>query len=282
MTERSPASPGSVFLQGETACFVLSDGTCLSARIRHHAACRLLRLSLLPEGTLRLSVAPALPAARLLPQLRAALPWLEKAWAARPLQVEAHSLPESITLPLPDRHMQIRMAGSLAQGRLQASHLHGQAMLREQGARRLLLLEEENSLLLYGDMTEALAARLLQDWCRKQAETCLPVLLCSLARQHGFVVDSVQIRDQRSRWGSCSRSRSRPNSGRISLNWRAVLLPRDDAAFLCLHELCHIRQMNHSPAFRAALASLAPDWPDRERRLSRFWQELPWWARPGS
>ena len=51
---------------------------------------------------------------------------------------------------------------------------------------------------------------------------------------------------------------------------------------LCWHELCHLRQMNHSPAFRAELARFSPHWPDMEKALTRAWRELPWWALPVS
>ena len=276
---QAPSAPaGSVHLQDDEVCFVLADGTRLSARIRRHAACRLLRLSLAAQGRLRLSVAPGLSAARLLPQLRAALPWLEKAWASRPVQEEAHPLPAALCLPVAELSLPLRLEGSLAQGRHAAARPGTRSLLREQGAQRLLLLEDGTALRLYGDPVETLMARVLQDWCRAQAQRCLPPFLQALARRHGFVVRSVQVRDQRSRWGSCSRDKEQPDSGHIRLNWRAVLLPREDAVFLCLHELCHIRHMNHSPAYRAELARLAPDWAARERRLSRFWQELPWWA----
>lgn len=51
---------------------------------------------------------------------------------------------------------------------------------------------------------------------------------------------------------------------------------------LCWHELCHLRQMNHSPAYRAELARFSPHWPDMEKELNRAWRDLPWWALPGT
>ena len=49
---------------------------------------------------------------------------------------------------------------------------------------------------------------------------------------------------------------------------------------MCWHELCHLRHMDHSPAYRQALAKVSPDWKLQERRLTAFWRDLPVWARP--
>ncbi len=68
--------------------------------------------------------------------------------------------------------------------------------------------------------------------------------------------------------------------GRISLNWRALLLPMPLLEHLCWHELCHLRHMTHSPAYRAELARFSPQWPEREKALNAAWRGLPWWALP--
>ncbi|MDE5878507.1 MAG: M48 family metallopeptidase, partial [Desulfovibrio sp.] len=61
---------------------------------------------------------------------------------------------------------------------------------------------------------------------------------------------------------------------------RALLLSRPLLDHLCFHELCHLRHMDHSAAYRAELSRLSPDWARLERGLSRAWRELPWWALP--
>ena len=70
-------------------------------------------------------------------------------------------------------------------------------------------------------------------------------------------------------------------AGRISLNWRALLLPLPLLEHLCWHELCHLRHMNHSPAYRAELARYSSNWPKCEKALDLAWRNLPWWALPG-
>ena len=209
---------------------------------------------------------------------------MERAWRRyrRSVQegAEGNFLPEELSLPLMGQTFAVRRGGDWQQG-CAAVARSGHAPLRvEAGARRLLLVAAEASLTFFGDVDDGLAAEALRRWCRRQAGQYLPPLLEELARRHGFAVSGISVRDQRSRWGSCSRDRQ--GRGVIRLNWRAVLLPREDAAFLCLHELCHIRRMDHSAAYREELARYAPDWPERERRLSRFWRELPRWTRHAS
>jgi predicted metal-dependent hydrolase len=84
------------------------------------------------------------------------------------------------------------------------------------------------------------------------AETTLPARLRELARAHGFAVTGVSVRDQRSRWGSCS------TSGRISLNWRLVQMPAGVRDYILLHELAHLHHPDHSRRFWRELERLCP------------------------
>ena len=87
---------------------------------------------------------------------------------------------------------------------------------------------------------------------RARAARELPLRLSELARLHGFEVASVRVRNQRTRWGSCS------PSGRISLNWRLVQVPPAVRDYVLLHELTHLRHLNHSARFWRELARLCP------------------------
>lgn len=77
-------------------------------------------------------------------------------------------------------------------------------------------------------------------------------------------VRGVSIRNQRSRWGSCS------SSGNVSLNWRLVLMPPDLQNHIILHELAHLVHMNHSPAFWDLLASWDPQSETNQKSLKRL------------
>jgi predicted metal-dependent hydrolase len=91
----------------------------------------------------------------------------------------------------------------------------------------------------------------------------LPPRVRELAARHGIVVTRVTVRNQRTRWGSCSRH------GAISLNWRLIQAPDSVRDYIILHELAHRRQMNHSDKFWAEVARLCPDYLEAERWLKR-------------
>ena len=98
---------------------------------------------------------------------------------------------------------------------------------------------------------------------RRMAARELPCRLQELARQHGFVVKRVTVRGQRTRWGSCSRR------GTISLNWRLLQTPDPVRDYIILHELAHLRQMNHSQRFWQEVERLCPDYRTAERWLKQ-------------
>jgi predicted metal-dependent hydrolase len=89
----------------------------------------------------------------------------------------------------------------------------------------------------------------------------LPARVAELANDHQFVVRRVSVRNQRSRWGSCSRH------GTISLNWRLVQTPTFVRDYIILHELAHLKEMNHSKRFWREVAKLCPDFARAERWL---------------
>jgi predicted metal-dependent hydrolase len=76
----------------------------------------------------------------------------------------------------------------------------------------------------------------------------------------GVTPKRIQIRDQRSRWGSCS------TRGTLSFNWRLVLAPFDVLDYVVVHELCHLREPNHSRRFWRLVEQRRPEW-----RAQRDW-----------
>jgi predicted metal-dependent hydrolase len=91
----------------------------------------------------------------------------------------------------------------------------------------------------------------------------LPTRVTELAKEHQFDVRRVSVRNQRSRWGSCSRR------GTISLNWRLVQTPAFVRDYIILHELAHLKEMNHSKRFWREVARLCPDFARAERWLKQ-------------
>ena len=91
----------------------------------------------------------------------------------------------------------------------------------------------------------------------------LPVRVMELAATHSFTVSRVSIRNQRSRWGSCSRR------GTVSLNWRLIQTPGFVRDYIILHELAHLRQMNHSTRFWSEVERLCPGFKEAEKWLKQ-------------
>ena len=96
---------------------------------------------------------------------------------------------------------------------------------------------------------------------REQARQQLVPRLQELAAQHGLTFTRVTIRNQRSRWGSCSRT------GAIALNYRLLLMPRDVADYVLIHELMHLKEQNHGRRFWRLVEAACPAFRDAERWL---------------
>lgn len=97
----------------------------------------------------------------------------------------------------------------------------------------------------------------------RRARIELPARTWELSALTGVEVKQVTVRNQRSRWGSCSAN------GTISLNWRLVQTPDFVRDYIIYHELMHLREMNHSARFWAEVAEVCPDWRDAERWIKR-------------
>ena len=111
---------------------------------------------------------------------------------------------------------------------------------------------------LGGDLRPALEAQF-----GRRARIELPARAWELAAETGTGIKNVTIRNQRSRWGSCSAR------GTISLNWRLVQTPDFVRDYIIYHELMHLREMNHSARFWARVEAVCPAWRAADRWLKR-------------
>lgn len=105
---------------------------------------------------------------------------------------------------------------------------------------------------------------------RKTAQRYLPLRLATLAEQAGLAprVERVSVRDQRSRWGSCS------SGGNLSFNWRLILLPVMLHDYVLHHELAHLCHLNHSDAYWRFLDKLHPQALAHDAELTRVGRPL--------
>jgi len=102
---------------------------------------------------------------------------------------------------------------------------------------------------------------IVENHLRRLAEAELRARTLELAAHHQCPIRTVSVRNQRSRWGSCSRR------GTISLNWRLVQVPVEVRDYIILHELMHLREMNHSRRFWTHVATVCPGYKQCEAWL---------------
>ena len=93
----------------------------------------------------------------------------------------------------------------------------------------------------------------VEAYYRAQAASYLPARARDLATAHGFQFARLRVKNQKTRWGSCSAK------GNINLNLRLMMAPEQAIDYVIVHELCHLRVLNHSPAFWALVESCYPD-----------------------
>ena len=80
----------------------------------------------------------------------------------------------------------------------------------------------------------------------------------------GVTVGSVTVKNQKTRWGSCSAK------GNVNFNYQLAFLPDELLDYVVIHELAHRRHMNHSRAFWAEVEKYCPDYPERREQLKEY------------
>ena len=110
------------------------------------------------------------------------------------------------------------------------------------------------------DVSEADARRAARELVTMIAEDEAEELEVSYGR--------IAIRDQRTRWGSCS------PKGTLSFNWRLALAPLEVLDYVVVHELCHLRESNHSPRFWRLVTERRPGWREQRAWLREHGAEL--------
>lgn len=105
-------------------------------------------------------------------------------------------------------------------------------------------------LIVPGDI--AYFERRVIDWCKKQARQDITAACAYHANNLGLHYRSISIRDQRTRWGSCS------SEGRLNFSWRLILAPPEVLDYVAAHEVAHLQEMNHRPQFWALVEKTCP------------------------
>lgn len=125
---------------------------------------------------------------------------------------------------------------------------------------------------LRGDTDDSTLRTALLEWLCERAASALEPQLAALADGCGASYRRLQIRRQRTRWGSCSAR------GTISLNCCLLFHRPAVVRYLLVHELCHLTHMNHSARFWRLVECHDPHWREHDRELAAGWSQVPGWV----
>lgn len=103
---------------------------------------------------------------------------------------------------------------------------------------------------------------------RREARARITLLAQSEAAALGVTYKRITLRDQITRWGSCS------SKGALSFNWRLVLAPHDVLDYVVVHEICHLVELNHGPGFWKLLERRRPNYRDSKQWLDEHGWEI--------
>ena len=132
---------------------------------------------------------------------------------------------------------------------------------------------EAGELAIPGDPAQM--GRRLAAWLKTRARDRLASASDHFAARLGRPYSSLALRDTRSRWGSCT------HDGRLMYNWRLIMAPPLVLDYVCAHEVAHLAEMNHSPAFWAVVERLMPGHAPHRAWLKAQGQTLQSWRFDG-
>lgn len=99
---------------------------------------------------------------------------------------------------------------------------------------------------------------------KQQARILVVKRLEYFNQYYNLEYNRIAIRNQKSRWGSCSSSKN------LNFNYRLAILPIELADYIIVHELCHLHQMNHSQEFWQLVSQTIPDYKNRQKKLKKI------------
>ncbi|HEX6396346.1 MAG TPA: SprT family zinc-dependent metalloprotease [Steroidobacteraceae bacterium] len=220
--------------------------------IRVSRRARRLAVRVYPDARVEVVVPPRARPREVESFLAAQREWIEtqRAQALRNRPAPEVFPPERLPLALTGEDLRLHLAG---------------------GAGRLRVVEKEGMLCVSGAFTPATLKAALRRWLLAAARARLQPRLDALATSTGVPYERLSIRRQRSRWGSCS------VRGTISLN-ACLLFQRPEVVdYLIVHELMHVKHMNHSKRFWQAVEQHCADWRALDRELLQGWRRVPRW-----
>ena len=143
-----------------------------------------------------------------------------------------------------------------------------------------VIVHEKSTDPAYGDLIREAAAMEFEPDSDEAVRAALRSTLSAMAlkriRQRldfyiprvGRAPGRIAIRDQKSRWGSCSQK------GNVNFNWKLIMAPPEALDYVVVHELCHLYEFNHSPRFWALVENQIPDYAVWKKWLKQHAEDL--------
>ncbi len=144
------------------------------------------------------------------------------------------------------------------------------AVVREAGQRSGVQVVGSQLSVVADNGSPAQVQTVLEQWYRKQAREYLPPLVAQWGRELGLQAQAVTITGARKRWGSCSAQ------GRLSFSWLLTMAPHSVVEYVVVHELCHLRVLNHSQRFWMLVQHALPSWQSERDWLRRYGLRFFW------
>ena len=146
---------------------------------------------------------------------------------------------------------------------------HGRELVVRNGGGRgtAVRLERGRLVVSLGASNPGLEAS-LERWYRAQAERLIATKAAAVSARLGLAYRRLTIRGQRTRWGSCSRL------GNLSFNWKLMMAPEPVIDYVVVHEIAHLKEMNHSKRFWKLVADNCPQWREHRTWLKKHESEL--------
>jgi predicted metal-dependent hydrolase len=126
----------------------------------------------------------------------------------------------------------------------------------------------EGKRLLVHSTDDTLLDKMLEGWYRRQAEQMITQKAGEFCPGLGVRYSRLRIRSAKTRWGSCSKK------GSLNFNWKLMMAPERVIDYVVIHELAHLKELNHSKRFWALVAGHCPDWKKRRKWLEEHEVEL--------
>ncbi len=127
-----------------------------------------------------------------------------------------------------------------------------------------ILIKDENIMVETSDTSEENVKNQMVVWYKNQARDKITDMVWKYQPFVKKSIGTIRIKSQKSRWGSCS------ELGNLNFNWHLILLPESLIEYVVVHELCHLKYLNHSSDFWNCVKNILPDYEEREKELKKY------------